>query len=236
MYAGQLKKEKVLKSQHENINTDNAKSILVKFNPDGLVSFSDQTELANAAKTLIMMNLAPDHLKKEGFQAVMAALTLCRQHNLPYSSLNEIASIKGKLGVYGSLLTALAQRDPNYGEIKVMYADKDMNVISLANKNLNAEVYACVIHYKKKTDSDFHEYYFTKDEAQKAGLLGNQTYTKYLKDMLYHKAKIRLLKTEHPMFLNGVESAELLQYEAQVKDVSPVENLNKRLGLGQIEE
>lgn len=129
------------------------------FAKDGLVEFSNQSELSNAAKLLIQMNMAPDHLKKEGVTAVMSALTFCKQFALPYSAMNELAYIKGRLGAYGSLVTALAQRDPNYGEIKVMYADKDMNLISLANKNLNAEVYACVIHYKKKTDSDFHEYY-----------------------------------------------------------------------------
>lgn len=210
--------------------------VTVLFTKDGLVEFSNQSELSNAAKLLIQMNMAPDHLKEEGVTAVMSALTFCKQFSLPYSAMNELAYIKGKLGAYGSLVTALAQRDPNYGEMKVMYADKDMKLINLANANLNAEVYACVIHYKKKTDSDWHEYYFTKDEAQKAGLLGNQTYVKYLKDMLYHKAKIRLLKTEHPMFLNGVESAELLQYENEARDISPAEIFNKRLNLKKDED
>lgn len=203
---------------------------LVTFNKEGLVDFKDHKELGNAAQFLIHMKLAPEHFKGDP-KAIMAALTMCKQLNLPYSAMNEIAYIKGKLGAYGSLYTALAQRHPQWGEMIVLYTDDKMNVISLENKNLNAEVWACVIRIKKKGDESWHEYYFTKDEAKTAGLLSNNTYQKYLKTMLFHRAKVRAFSTEYASAINGIESAEILMQEQEIKDVSPLAELNERLGL-----
>lgn len=210
--------------------------VMVMFSKEGLVEFNNQKELSNAAQLLVQMNLAPDHLKKDGVTAVMSALTFCKQYQLPYAAMNELAYIKGKMGPYGSLYTAIAQRHPDYGEMKVLYTDKEMNIINLANKNLNADVWACVIMIKKKSDSDWHEYFFTKDEAQKAGLLGGatKTYEKYLKDMLYHKAKSRAFNTEYASVLKGIDMAENLIMDDAVRDVSPVERLNERLKLREV--
>lgn len=206
------------------------KQALVLFNQNGLVEFKDHSELAKAASLLISLKVAPDHFKGDQ-KAVMAAMTFCRQYNLPYSALNELAWIKGKIGAFGSLYTALAQRHPQYGDMVVLYTDEQMNVISLENKNLNADVWSCVIRIKKKGDELWKEYFFTKDEAKTAGLLSNNTYQKYLKTMLYHRAKVRAFSTEYASALNGVESAEILMQEQEIKDVSPLNALNERLGL-----
>lgn len=205
--------------------------IAVNFKKDGLVSFKDHNELTVAAKFLLHIELAPDHLTKLGVKAVTSALLFCQQRGLPYSAMNEIGVIKGKVGAFGSLVTALAKRDPEYGEMIVLYVNEKMETICLTNKNLKDDVFACVIRIKKKSSETWNEYFFTKDEAKTAGLLGSNTYQKYLKDMLYHRAKFRAMKTEYPDALEGVECYEIMQEEAQIRDVSQADDLNKRLGL-----
>lgn len=215
----------------ENKKDPQAVQAVVSFNENGVVDFKNQSDLVSAAGLLIKTSLVPDHIKKDGIPAVMSAIAFCKQHSLPYSAMNEIGYVKGKLGAFGSLYTALAQKHPLFGETVVIYVDEQMNEICLANKNLNAEVWACVIRVKKKGDELWHEYYFTKYEAKTAGLLSNNTYQKYLKSMLYHRAKKRAYDTEYASALNGVESMELLIQERDIKDVSPLASLNERLGL-----
>lgn len=200
-------------------------SAVVAFNREGMVDFKDQMELGTLARLVRAINLVPDHLKTT--EAVMSALTFCKQYNLPYAAMNELAYIKGKLGAFGTLYTALAQRHPDFGEMVVLYTDKDMKVINLENKNLNAEVWACVIRIKKKSDSEFHEYFFTKDEAVKAGAY-KDVYLKYLKDMLYHRAKKRAFDTEYASAVKGVMMAELLIEDDRVREVTPLEEMNQR--------
>lgn len=202
--------------------------VLVKIDKSGVFNFNNQIELSTAAKFAIQVKLAPEHLRKEGVEAVAAALTLCRQFKLPMSAMNEMAYVKGKIVCYGSLITALAERHPEYGEIKVQYVDEKQDIICLANKNLNAQVWACVVSIKKKNSSEWVEFYFTYDEAKQAGLTSNNTYQKYLKDMLWHKCKMRAFRTCYSSALNGIEDYESLKYEVLAeKDVTP--NINERL-------
>lgn len=177
------------------------------------------------------MKLAPEHLRKDGVEIVMSALTICKQYRLPLSAMNEMMNVRGKVGVFGTLVTALCQRHPDYGELKVQYVSADQEVICLKNKNLNAKVWAAVISVRKKGHEEWNEYFFTEDEAKTAGLLTNGVYTKYLKDMLYHKAKWRAMNTEYASALKGLESAENMTYEAQAQAETPLEAMNKRLGL-----
>lgn len=203
--------------------------VVVKIDRSGVMDFKNQIELGTAAKFLMQIKLAPKHL--ETVEQVMSAMTLCRQYRLPASALNEIAVIKGKVGVFGHLMTALAQRHPDYGDMKVQYVDEKQDLICLKNKNLNAPVWACVISIKKKSAEDWNEYFFTKEEAKTAGLLGNTTYDKYLKTMLYHRAKANALLTEYASALKGIESAENLIYDNEAREVNPLSELNERLGL-----
>lgn len=210
---------------------------LVKFSGSGIVDFKNHEELASAARLLVSVNLAPQHLQKDGVKAVMSALTLCKQYRLPYSAMNEMAYIEGKIGFYGNLMMAVAQRDPNFGDFKVLYVSKTQEEICLRNKNLSDDVWACVIQVKKKGADNWNEYFFTSDEAQSAGLLHKANYKKYLKDMLFHKAKNRALKTEYAAALGNVDGAEELIYERDSRAVGPADELNKKLGLSkEIEE
>ena len=207
------------------------KALTIDFKSDGLVKFENQLELSNAARFLVKIKLAPDHLVKLGPEAVATALIFCQQYNLPYSAMNEIGVVKGKAGAFGSLVTALAQRDPEYGEMVVQYTNSSGEFINSKNKNLDDDVNACVIQIQKKGSQVCKEYFFTKKEAQTAGLMGNNTYQKYLKDMLFHRAKFRAMKTEYARALNGVESYEIMKSDSEIRDVSALDKLNEKLGL-----
>lgn len=205
--------------------------VLVKIDKSGIMNFANQIELSNAAKFAIHMKLAPEGLRKEGVEAVMAALTLCRQFKLPLSAMNEMAFIKGKVTCYGSLVTALAERHPEYGEMKVIFIDEAQEQICLQNKNLKAEVWACVIQTRKKNETEWNEFFFTMDDVKAAGI-SNDNYKKYRKDMLYHKAKNRALRTNYASALQGIEYHEDAFYsEDRGEKTVGAEGMNNRLGL-----
>jgi len=126
-------------------------AVLARISEKGLFEFTNQEELGVAARMMIQIKQAPDHLSKEGAKAVAAAMLLCKQYSLPQKAMNQMAFIKGKLTCYGSLVTALAERHPNYGEKREFFVDENIEEISVKNKNLKNEVYAAVVQIRKKT-------------------------------------------------------------------------------------
>lgn len=211
-------------------NTETKKSsVIVPITNGGMMTFKNQIELGNAARMLIQMNLAPNHLKQEGPTAVMAALVMCRQFNLPDTAMNEMAYVKGKLTCFGSLVTALAERHPEYGEKEEFFIDENCERICVANKNLKAMPWASVIRIRKKGSDIWNEYFFSLDDAHQAGLLTETTkrdsgWVKYTKDLLMHKSKSRALKANYASALNGVnyheDVVEVIQKEREVKDIA----------------
>lgn len=237
--AEQIEAEEKKKEQEkpqEQLNKN--QNMMVAFNPEGLVEFTNHGELAAAAKLLLQMKLVPKHLKEEGVEAIMTAITTCKQYNLPYSAMNEMGYVEGKLGFFGSLVTAIAQRDPKYGEVVTLFVDREYNEISLKNKNLHTDVYAAVMRLKNKDSEIWKEFYFTMDEAEKSGLIikksGKSTnyVNGYRKDMLYHKVKNRAYNTEFAGVLKGINSFEMMVLDYQHReDSNPARDLNKKLGL-----
>lgn len=190
-----------------------AAAAVVEFNKDAAMQFTNHMELSTNAKMMIQLNLAPDHLKKDGFTAVAAAMIMCRQFNLPDTAMNEMAFVKGKLTTFGSLVTALAERHPDYGEMESFFVDKDCNKICSDNKNLNAAPWSHVRKVKKKNGTVWNEYTFSVEDAFQAGLLTEKTskdsgWFKYTKDMLSHKTKARAYRENYASALHGVQYHE----------------------------
>lgn len=171
----------------------------------------DQTSLWRAADAAIKQGFAPPALARQGVAAVSAALLMCKQFGLPMTSMGKMYFINGILSVHSELFTAIAKKSPDWREFERFYIDQDHKQISFDNKNLNAEVYACVIRVPKKADqTKFNEYAFTIDDAVKAGLYdtkkgGSTPWYKYTKDMLYHKTKKRAFDAEYPDAIQGVQ-------------------------------
>lgn len=207
------------------------KSVMIPIDEVGSLDFSNQLELSSAAQMLIKLKMAPEQLRKEGIEAVMSAMLLCKQFNLPVKAMNEMAFIKGKLTCYGSLVTTLAERHPDYGDKEEFFLDEQQKRICSENNNLNAPVWAAVVKVKRKSSNIWNEFYFTLDEARQADLLGNSTWTKYRKEMLAHKARSRAFRATYASTLNGVNYHEdLIEALEEPKDVSPKSStLNEKL-------
>lgn len=221
--------------QKTETKEESKKQMTVVFDEKANLEFKNNEELSLAVTYMAANKMIPDHLKKEGMAACIAAVTSCKQFSLPFSAMNEMAYIRGKITFFSSLITALAERDPDYGDLKVFYIDKENNEISFANKNLNAEVYACVVQIKKRNSSVWNEFYFTMDEAINAGLTSNNTYKKYPKDMLFHRAKKRAFDTCYANAMKGVYSYELEKEYTEIKDVTEnkADKLRESFGLDQ---
>lgn len=178
---------------------------------NGLVQFSNHLELEMAVAYMMgrMVGAVPKHLVKEGAAAVRAALVMCHQYRLPQTAMNEMGYIEGKITCFGSLVTALAERHPEYGEKREFFIDEDGEEICSANKNLKKEVWGAVVQIKKKGHTFVNEYTFTTKDAESAGLMkkaenATSTWYKYFRDMIMHKARKRGLYSNYSSALNGV--------------------------------
>jgi hypothetical protein len=198
---------------------------IVPIDEKGLLTFSSQIELGRAASIAIQLELAPDHLRKEGRAAVGAAMILCKQYNLPQKAMNQMAWIKGKLTCFGSLVTALAERHPMYGEKQEFFVDEVGEKICSANKNLKAKPWAAVVQIKKRESDVWTEYYFTYDDVEVAGLAKNakpeSAWSRYFRDMMMHKARSRALRSEYASALEGIDYHEdQMDSWSSLKDVT----------------
>ena len=200
---------------------------LAVINTNGLLDFTNQEELKLAANVAMATDLALKQIKDKGLPAVCAALLACKQYGLPQKAMGQMGYIHGKITFYGSLVTALAEQHPDYGEKIVKFVDHDQEEICMRNKNLNKEVYACVILGKKKGDDNFSEFFFTIDDAKKAGLYPakeHSAWAKYTKDMIYHKANKRHNDALYASAVEGINYHEDLVGVFEERDVTPAED------------
>lgn len=193
--------------------------IVVHVGGAGELQFGSHLELAQAATIAMQTMLAPPDLIKEGKPAVMAALLACKQFSLPQKAMNQMAFIKNRITFYGYLVQGLAERHPSYGQKREYVLDEDQEIICVQNKNLHRPPWAAVVEICKKGSTVWNQYFFTVDEAEKAGLFKNGVWKSYPKDMLLHKARKRALSAEYASVLEGVDYHEDV---VEAIDVKPV--------------
>ncbi len=180
----------------------------ITISKEGALNFENQSQLAASARLIMRMKLAPDHLVKDGIEAVMSALMFCKQFNLPLKAMNQMAYIKGKLTCFSFLIVTLAERHENYGEFEEFFLDDKQEVRCAKNKNLNVPAWAAIYRVKRKGSSVWNEYKFTMDDAKTAGLLSNPSWQKYPDDMMMHKSRSRALNANYASAINGAEYYE----------------------------
>jgi len=249
-------KEDLLKSCKDDESKETTpvkKEIIVGIDKEGTLDFTNQLELGSAARFVITMKLAPESLRTQkdskgnyvdNIPAVMAALTLCRQRRLPFSAMNEMGFVKGKLTCYGSLTTAFCEKHPEYGEQKIYSINEKQEIICLNNKNLKDIPWACVIQSRKKNSEIWNEYVFSVDDAETAGLLTKNTkpdsgWIKYVKDLLYNKAKNRMQRADYASALVGINDHEDFAYEQNAEAIgkkSLSEKINELKDVSNAEE
>lgn len=164
-------------------------------------------------------------------------------------ALNHIATVKGRLTIYGELPRAIAEQTGEVEEFRCFVIDDQYREIGLANKNLESFPYAAVCEVKRKGRS-LKQYTYTLQEAKNAGqypamkfdkesrqkvLSPDSPWNKFTKIMLMRKAQAMAVKFEFPDALLGCPISE---YEDDIapdleKDVTPpslADTLNKRFG------
>lgn len=193
---------------------------------NGEIEASTLNQLASSVKAYRAAGLIPKHLATDG--AAVGAILFCKQFGIPpLSGMGQVANIHGKFCAYGSLFTALAQKDPDFGYDEVYYLDEKQEKICASNKNLDKPAWACIVRTQKKGSPFVNEFSFTMDEAKKAGIVRN-VWTTYPKSMLFYKAIARAYRATYPAALNGVMLAEDINdnWESETKDVTKKVNLN----------
>lgn len=154
-----------------------------------IITGGQMDDFVNFAKTLAMSNLLPDALRGKAadvFMALMEGLDLGLR---PMQALNLIDVIKGKPALKAEGKRALLQRD-GHGFRIVEWSDEK-----------------CVVEGCRKGETEWHQASFTKEQAKKAGLTGDN-WSKYPADMLLARATSRLCKAYFADVTNGLATSE----------------------------
>ena len=212
-------------SEIVEIKKELSKSNELQIANNGEIEAQNINQLAVAVKAYRKAGLIPKHLETDG--AAVGAILFCKQFGIPpLSGIGQVAHIHGKFAAFGSLFTALAQKDPDFGYDEVFYLDENQEKMCAANKNLDKPAWACVVRTQKKGSPFINEFVFTMDEAKKAGIIRN-VWNTYPKSMLYWKAVARAYRATYPAALNGIMLYEdLKDWESESKDVTAKVDLN----------
>lgn len=181
----------------------------------------DNSELLRLIRTFMKGMAFPKTLDTE--EKIIAAWQVAASLGLPpMVAIQNMAVIHGSVCMWGQLPKALAEKTGELEDFKQFYVDKDFNEVCVANKNLNAEIWASVVQIKRKGRT-MNEFFFSVDEAKTAGLL-NKTgpWKDHRKVMLARRACGMAIKFVFPDALMGVGIAEYDHHEApDLKDVTP---------------
>jgi hypothetical protein len=149
----------------------------------------------------------------------------------PQRAIARMMYINDTLGIWGELPKALAEETKELTDFELFVIDNEYNKICLENKNLAAEAYGAVCRIQRKNRTK-NEYFFTMDDAQRAGLLNKKgPWTQgYARQMLCWRAQGAALKFEFADALMGTEIIEHRFNEfPEVKDVTPATDLADKI-------
>ena len=214
-----LTQEEILQVQEEIKKSSNELMIT----ETGEIAVETVTQLTRSVAAYRKAQLIPKHLSTDAM--AIGAIMFCRQFGIPpLVGMGQVACIHGKFSAFGSLFTALAQKDPDFGYDNVFYLDENQEKICAENKNLKSAAWACVVQSQKKGSPFILETVFTMDDAKQAGLIKNVWQT-YPKDLLRWKALARAYRTLYPAALNGVMLADDLKTDWDEKEVTSAVSL-----------
>jgi len=125
----------------------------------------------------------------------------------PLSALKNIAVINGQPSLWGELPLAIVRNSGKLVRIKEYNIDKDYKEICIANKNLNAHLYASICELERE-GGEKKEFAFTRDmyKAQGAGVTA--IWNKFESIMFKRKARSIGLKDMFGDILEGLNIAE----------------------------
>lgn len=169
----------------------------------------DITELA--AKKAYAVTLMREKVVGSTFktpQQVILGLELCRSMKLePIVGMKMMYVVDGKPCLFGDGPLTLVKRTGLVSFEREFFVNKDCVEISVANKNLNDEVYAAVAQFGRKGEEGIQEDYFTLDDIKNTGVdqtkYGEKkTYKQWKRIMMRYRARTMALKSKFGDLLN----------------------------------
>ena len=183
------------------------------------------------ATMMIQSGLLPSRFKTP--QQVMTAYRFAKETGLqPLTAMRQMAVINGTPSFYGDLPLSIVLNSGKLESIDEYLITQEYTRISLENKNLHEEPWACVCRVKRKGDPEVCERFFSVKDAHNAGLGKSIVWKSYLARMLTYRARSQALKDKFSDCLNGVAIAEydfnVTENEDKSEVVSEVSDINER--------
>lgn len=180
-------------NQQNALATRQAGSLL----PDP-ATWRTMTDMADA---LLKSGLLPEAIKTP--QAAVAIIQKGSELGIPpMYALSNIVVIKGKPTANAELMLALIYRD--HGDNAIVFTHSDAT--------------SCEVAYKRRSWSKAQTYEFTMADAQKASLLGNQTWQKYPAAMLRARCISAVARMAFPDSIGGMHTPEEIGADVDVVD------------------
>lgn len=191
---------------------------------------SDHTQLARFVDQMIKAKSLPRHLTNR--EQVITCWNYAAQLGLPpQPSLRNIAMIEGTPSLFGDLPLALVQRHQDFVYYEEFNIDEEMQRISFENKNLKTKPWGGVVRLQRRGMKEPQSFSFTLQDAECAGLLRrakeNMPWQAYQPVMLIRRARIMAIRALFADALTGASIAEDFGYAPDLKDVTPVNSVDK---------
>lgn len=165
---------------------------------------------------------------KTAIQA-LAVSQFCRSLNLdPMTGVQHVCEVNGRLSLWGEGPLAAVRASGKLKSIREVFLTKDYKEICLENKNLDAELFACVCQVER-SDGSKVERSFTEKDAKTAIQGLPEVWKKYPRVMWKRKARAEALKDLFGDVLVGAGIAEWDATYAPDVQVEGVVQPNARL-------
>ena len=186
--------------------TKKAVAIFVDQQTQGMVA-RDNTELVRMISIMMKGQAFPKSL--DTIEKIISCWQVAASLRIPPAiAIQNMAVIHGSVCIWGQLPKALAEATGELEDFKLVLVDEQQTVISLENKNLNADAWAAVCQIRRRGRST-NEYVFSMRDARQAGLdKKTGPWKDYSKIMLQRRAVAHAIKFEFPDALMGVSVSE----------------------------
>lgn len=162
---------------------------------------SEWSLMRDMAQSLVPTGFLPESIKTP--EQAVAIMLKGRELNVPpMYALSNIAIVKGKPTISAEMMLALIYRDHGKRAIRVKESTNER----------------CTVEYRLDGWDDVSSYSFTMDDAKKAGLTGNQTWSKYPAAMLRARCISAVARMAFPECIAGMYVPGELGDDVQVTD------------------
>lgn len=182
----------------ETYKTTNRGEFLTRYEPRNF------DELARLSNAVVRSGLAPSSVNRAE-DAMIILMSGAELGLTAMQSLRSIHVIKGRPVLSADLMVALVRRSPSC---------EFFDLIELTNDR-------CVYETKRVEARTSVTFEFSMDDAKRAGLLNNDNWKKYPRNMLRARCASSLARAEYPELLTGVYDPDELAEPAAPQNTRP---------------